>query len=75
MLSAQSRDWAVDLLHRFEIPTEMFPEVVSPGTNLGTLRNEVANTTGLGKINVIAPATHDNGCRRRRHPNITDGQT
>jgi len=74
MLSAQSRDWAVDLLHRFEIPTEMFPEVVSPGTNLGTLRNEVANTTGLGKINVIAPATHDTGAAVAAIPTSQTGK-
>lgn len=61
MLSARSRDWALDLLRRFEIPTEMFPEVVLPGTSLGTLRSEIGNSTGLGKLNVVAPATHDTG--------------
>lgn len=74
MLSAQSRDWAVDLLRRFEIPTEIFPEVVLPGTNLGTLRNEVANTTGLGKINVIAPATHDTGAAVAAIPTSQTGK-
>ncbi|MCP4511681.1 MAG: rhamnulokinase, partial [Fuerstiella sp.] len=52
MLNAKTRDWAFDMLRKFEIPTEMFPEIVSPGTNLGTLRNEVAEFTGLGKLNV-----------------------
>ena len=61
MLNAKTRDWAFDMLRRFEIPTEMFPEVVSPGTNLGTLRNDVAEFTGLGKLNVVTPATHDTG--------------
>ena len=59
MLSANTRNWAFDMLRKFEIPTEMFPEVVSPGTNLGTLRNDVAEFTGLGKLNVVTPATHD----------------
>ena len=59
MLSAKTRDWAFDMLRKFEIPTEMFPEVVSPGTNLGTLRNEVAEFTGLGRLKVVTPATHD----------------
>ncbi|MCP4171657.1 MAG: rhamnulokinase [Fuerstiella sp.] len=61
MLNAKTRDWAFDMLRKFEIPTEMFPEIVSPGTNLGTLRNEVAEFTGLGKLNVVTPATHDTG--------------
>ena len=61
MLNAKTRDWAFDMLRKFEIPTDMFPEVVSPGTNLGTLRNDVAEFTGLGKLNVVTPATHDTG--------------
>lgn len=61
MLNAKSRDWAFEMLRQFEIPTEMFPDIVSPGTALGTLRNEVAEFTGLGKLNVVTPATHDTG--------------
>ena len=61
LLNATTRNWATDLMRAFEIPTEMFPEIVTPGTNLGTLRGEVADFTGLGKLNVVAPATHDTG--------------
>ena len=59
MLNATTRDWAFDLLRKFEIPTDMFPEIVTPGTSLGTLRSEVGESTGLGKLNVVTPATHD----------------
>tara|TARA_R110002111_G_scaffold262875_1_gene342508 strand:- start:57764 stop:59254 length:1491 start_codon:yes stop_codon:yes gene_type:complete len=58
-LNPKTGDWAVDLLRRLEIPTAMFPPIVPPGTKLGTLRDEVMQQTGLGKIDVIAPATHD----------------
>jgi len=61
MLNANTRNWAFDMLRKFEIPTDMFPEIVTPGTNLGTLRNEVGEFTGLGKLNVVTPATHDTG--------------
>ncbi|APZ96106.1 rhamnulokinase [Fuerstiella marisgermanici] len=61
MLNATTRDWAFDMLRKLEIPTDMFPEIVTPGTNLGTLRGEVAEFTGLGKLNVVTPATHDTG--------------
>src|SRR5262249_28202186 len=37
------------------------PEVVQPGTRIGSLRKSVANRTGLNKISVIAPASHDTG--------------
>ena len=56
-----NRDWARDLLRSFDIPTELFPEVVPPGTRLGALRAEVAQVTGLPRIDVVAPATHDTG--------------
>lgn len=52
-------EWAFELLRKFDIPTVMFPEVVPPGTNLGTLRENIAAKTGLQRIDVIAPATHD----------------
>ena len=55
-------DWATELLGRFGLPGEIFPEVVPPGTSLGRLRSDVAAAAGLDRINVIAPATHDTGC-------------
>lgn len=55
------RSWAVDLLRKFDVPTRMLPEVVPPGTNLGKLRGDVAQLTGLPRIDVVAPATHDTG--------------
>ncbi|MCA9081922.1 MAG: rhamnulokinase, partial [Planctomycetaceae bacterium] len=60
-LDATTRDWAYDLLRRLEIPTHMLPQIVPPGTNLGKLRDEVARLTGLPRIDVIAPPTHDTG--------------
>jgi len=58
---AGKRTWAVDMLRKFGVPTRMFPDVVGPGTNLGKLRPDVVQATGLGRIDVVAPATHDTG--------------
>jgi rhamnulokinase len=58
---ATNRGWATELLRRFDIPAHIFPEVVPPGTKLGRLREEVATRTGLERIEVVAPATHDTG--------------
>jgi rhamnulokinase len=60
-LDATTRTWAVDMLQRFQIPTGMFPQVVDPGTRLGTLRADVATRTSLPRLAVVAPATHDTG--------------
>lgn len=60
-LDATTRTWANGLLQKFQIPTEMFPEVVDPGTKLGTLRSSVAQRTQLPRLAVVTPATHDTG--------------
>ncbi len=55
------RDWSFDMLRQFELPAGMFPQVVGPGTKLGSLREDIAHRTGLARIDVVAPATHDTG--------------
>lgn len=56
-----NRAWSFDLLRRLDLPVRIFPEIVMPGTPLGSLRGDVAERTGLGSIEIIAPATHDTG--------------
>ena len=51
----------LDLISRFELPTDIFPPVVQPGTRLGTILPSVAGDAGLSQIPVIAPACHDTG--------------
>lgn len=55
----RQRDWARGLLRKFDIPVRMLPSVVTPGTSLGKLRAEVAQQTGLSRIEVVAPPAHD----------------
>jgi rhamnulokinase len=55
------RRWSLGLLEKLGLPTKMFPEVVPPGTRLGQLRDSVARRTGLAKVSVVTPATHDTG--------------
>ncbi|MFO7918091.1 MAG: rhamnulokinase family protein [Anaerolineae bacterium] len=54
-------DWAYTLLEAFDLPTEMLPEVVDPGTVLGPLDASIAEEVGLEGVSVIAPACHDTG--------------
>lgn len=53
------RDWAYPMLNALGIPTGLLPNVVEPGTNLGDLRSDIADTTGLRSVSVVTPATHD----------------
>ena len=54
-----NHDWAYDMLRKFELPIDLFSEVVTPGTQLGALREHVCRQSGLKKIPVVAPPTHD----------------
>src|ERR1043166_5455235 len=58
-LDPKKQDWSRNLLQRFGLPTKMLPQIVPPGTRLGSLLQSVAHHTGLGRIDVIAPASHD----------------
>ncbi len=69
-----NRDWAVDLLRTFDLPVEIFPNVVPPGTTLGPVRDNVAQQTGLERIQVVAPATHDTGSAVVAVPTEQTGQ-
>ena len=55
----RTTNWAIDLLRRFDLPTEIFGELMEPGTILGGLRSDVREATQLGKIDVVLPGTHD----------------
>ncbi len=55
------RDWATDMLRKFELPVEIFPQIVTPGTRLGAVRRGLAERIGLSGVEVVTPATHDTG--------------
>jgi rhamnulokinase len=68
------RNWSFEMLQKLGLPTHMLKEIVPPGTKLGQLRNSVAERTGLGPIDVTAPATHDElGLHQFRHV-VADGR-
>ncbi len=54
-------DWAWPLLDKLEIPKEIMPEIIPPGTVLGNLLPHISEETGIGRISVVAPACHDTG--------------
>lgn len=60
-LHPTTRSWSTGLMDKLGIPTHFLPEIVQAGTDLGDLRPEVSESSGLRKTRVIAPATHDTG--------------
>ena len=57
----RGEDWSKEVFDALGLPSEILPEIVPPGTQLGTLLPSVAEETGLPEIPVIAPACHDTG--------------
>ena len=57
----RKRAWSTDLLESLDIPSRIFPEIVQPGTTLGSIRSSIAHEAGIKDLNVIAPACHDTG--------------
>jgi rhamnulokinase len=53
--------WAARLLREFALPTGFLPDIIPPGAVLGAIRESIRERTGLGHIDVVAPATHDTG--------------
>ena len=54
-------DWCAEMFGALDLPIEIMPPLVDPGTRLGTLTEQVQQATGLGPLQLVAPCTHDTG--------------
>lgn len=59
LLNARRRTWSGETIGQLGLPSHLFCEIVPPGTILGKLRPDIAQETGLGRVDVIAVASHD----------------
>lgn len=60
LLNAGAGTWDENLIERLGYPSRIFQEIKSPGTVLGTLREEIRNEVGFD-CQVVLPAAHDTG--------------
>lgn len=58
MVNAQSGEFDTEILNALGYPKPLFPKLCQPGTVLGNLRPEIAETVG-GNCKVVLCATHD----------------
>ena len=72
MIKARTGEWDCELLTRLSLPETLLPEIISPGTKIGSMRQDLANELGMNSPAVIAPATHDTGSAIAGSP-ITEG--
>lgn len=73
-LNPVTREWAFDLLDQFGLPKNIFPQIISPGTQLGALRSSVTQRTGLTNVEVVAPPTHDTAAAVAGVPTANTGK-
>ena len=59
MVDAKKRTWALELLRALDVPTDILPPLVEPGTVLGALK--VSACAALAGTPVVLPACHDTG--------------
>jgi sugar (pentulose or hexulose) kinase len=59
LMNASTRQWDKDLMARFTIPQELFPEIVMPGEVIAPVNQALINGFGLPQASVIAVGSHD----------------
>ncbi len=59
LIDPYTRDWARDLLDTFDLPAHLLTKIQQPGQIRGYLLPEIAEETGVGRVPVIAVASHD----------------
>ena len=60
LVSPETKDWDMELIDRLGYPRQIFQKLVTPGTVLGNLTQEIQAEVGFD-CKVVAPATHDTG--------------
>lgn len=59
LLDAKKRDWDLSILERAGLRTDLFCELIQPGTVVGELTDSVVKECGLPGVKVIAVGSHD----------------
>jgi rhamnulokinase len=59
LLDPRQGAWSDELCQGLDLPRAILPELIEPGTELGTLRAAVAEELGIRPLRVLAIAGHD----------------
>ncbi len=60
LVNARTKNWDEELIRRLGYPVSIFQQIEMPGTELGSLKEDIASEVGY-TCKVILPATHDTG--------------
>jgi rhamnulokinase len=60
LLDPRTGEWSDEICRALDLPRNILPNLIDPGSELGQLRKSVANEVGVTQpLTVIAPPTHD----------------
>lgn len=60
LVNAGTKDWDWELIGKLGYPESIFQKIQMPGTDLGSLKEDIAEDVGY-TCKVVLPATHDTG--------------
>lgn len=73
LVNARTKDWDMDLIQKLGYPESIFQKIRMPGTELGSLKEDIAEEIGY-QCKVVLPATHDTGSAVAAVPVAGDGE-
>lgn len=59
LMDAKEKKWSMEILEKLEIPAEIMPEIVDPGTIIGELFKPLADSIGINQAKLVAVGSHD----------------
>jgi len=60
IIDTRNGNWSPEIIKAMGFPQHIFPEIVMPGTILGSIRSSIAEELGV-ELKVVAPPSHDTG--------------
>lgn len=72
LMDMRTGEWSKPIFDALNLPMEIMPRIVRPGTIVGQLSAEVQKETGCGPIPVIAVGAHDTACAVAAVPAFCD---
>ncbi len=61
LYNPRKKDWDEELFAALGISRDIMQQIIPPGTVIGGISRDIRRKTGLQKLSVVAPATHDTG--------------
>jgi len=73
LMNAHTKQWERQIFENLNLPWDIMPELIAPGSKVGKLLSSVSEKTGISRIDVIAPASHDTASAVAAVPAKRDG--